>query len=469
MSTFSGINTAYSALAAARLGIELTGQNIANQTSAGYTRQRLTTSAIDAVAQAGRFSLGAVPGQGVQVDGIARLGNAMLDARVRDTLAASGFWSTRATVALTAEAAMAEPSEMGLSNTLSGFWSGWQDLANAPDSDAAAAVVLNDASVLTSQISAGYSAVSSQWNNVRADVDRIVTQVNVAGDQIATLNGEIRNALNSGRSANELIDQRNLLAQNVARMAGGQSTLEADGTLTVRIDGNALVDGVNSRHLVASGPTGVAAGERVTIAWETRPGTAIGLSGGELGGMLSVLAPASEGGTLAQLADAYNEVATELAASVNAVHRTGETVDGVAGGDFFAIDANGPAALNLSVVPQTRAELALAAPGAGAFDGSIADAISQIGQQAASPDAVWTEVVTTFGVATAGSAQRANLAETASVTAVGAQQSVASVDGDEETINLLTYQTAYQAAARVLTAVDEALDVLINRTGLVGR
>ena len=55
------------------------------------------------------------------------------------------------------------------------------------------------------------------------------------------------------------------------------------------------------------------------------------------------------------------------------------------------------------------------------------------------------------------------------VAAVTAQQSNSSVDGDEETINLLTYQTAYQAAARVLTAVDEALDLLINRTGLVGR
>ncbi|WP_313355767.1 flagellar basal body rod C-terminal domain-containing protein, partial [Microbacterium sp.] len=65
--------------------------------------------------------------------------------------------------------------------------------------------------------------------------------------------------------------------------------------------------------------------------------------------------------------------------------------------------------------------------------------------------------------------QRAKLSDVASVTAIGAQRSVAGVDGDEETISLLTYQTAYQAAARVLTAVDESLDVLINRTGLVGR
>uniref|UniRef100_UPI0028115E00 flagellar basal body rod C-terminal domain-containing protein n=1 Tax=Microbacterium sp. TaxID=51671 RepID=UPI0028115E00 len=125
--------------------------------------------------------------------------------------------------------------------------------------------------------------------------------------------------------------------------------------------------------------------------------------------------------------------------------------------------------LGLSVVPTNGRQLALAAPGAGAHDSSNADAISQIGEGAGSPDTVWADFVTSFGVAAAGDAQRANVAEVAAVTSVAAQQSVAGVDGDEETINLLTYQTAYQAAARVLTAVDEALDVLINRTGVVGR
>ena len=53
--------------------------------------------------------------------------------------------------------------------------------------------------------------------------------------------------------------------------------------------------------------------------------------------------------------------------------------------------------------------------------------------------------------------------------ATALQQSQTGVDLDEETANLLTYQHAYQGAARVLTAIDEMLDVLINRTGLVGR
>ncbi|MGI0520670.1 flagellar hook-associated protein FlgK, partial [Microbacterium maritypicum] len=65
MSTFSGLNTAASALAAARRGMDVVGQNIANQKTEGYTRQRVTTSAVAAIAQTGRFSVGALPGHGV--------------------------------------------------------------------------------------------------------------------------------------------------------------------------------------------------------------------------------------------------------------------------------------------------------------------------------------------------------------------------------------------------------------------
>ncbi|WP_203135606.1 flagellar hook-associated protein FlgK [Microbacterium sp. JZ31] len=469
MSTFTGLNTAASALAAARRGIDVTGQNIANQTTAGYTRQRLETSAVAAVAQAGRFSMGVVPGQGVSVDGITRLGDAVLDARVRDALGASGFWTVRAEAARTAEAAMAEPTKAGLAHAMSQFWAGWQDLSNTPDEEAAAAVVLNSAEVLAGRLAAGYQAASGQWSDLRTGVDRTVTEINTAADQVAALNREIRDALASGRSANELIDRRGVLVERLARSAGAQATVETDGTMTVRVDGNALVSGTEARHLVASGPTDIAEGRPVTVAWAHRPDVPLTSPGGELGGTLSVLAPADEGGTLARLAETYNSVATELAERVNAQHRAGVTADGQPGGDFFSLAPDGPAALGLGVVPTNGRELALAALGAGAYDASNADAISQIGEGAGSPDTVWADFVTSFGVAASGDTQRANVAEVAAVTSVAAQQSVAGVDGDEETINLLTYQTAYQAAARVLTAVDEALDVLINRTGVVGR
>lgn len=468
MSTFAGLQVAASGLAAARAGMTVTGQNIANETTPGYTRQRLEQSSVSASGTAGPWATGFSVGGGVSVQGIARLGDEVLDARVREALSASGFWSARSSAAQKAEAVMAEPTKDGLAATLNRFWSGWSDLANTPE-PAAAQVVLTNAQVLAGQIAAGYDAAVGQWSDLRAQVDRDVAVVNVAAGQIATLNGQIRSALQSGRTANELIDQRNLLAQQLSTAVGATGRVEDDGTLTLRVDGNALVSGDSARALEVTGPRTLADAGRVALAWTDRPGVPVAVTGGSLGGAIGVLAPASDGGTLARVADAYNATATALAQAVNELHRSGRTSAGTAGGDFFALAATGPPARGLTVVPSSLDQLALAAPGAGALDTSVADRISALATSATGPSKGWASFVTGFGVSVAGDVQRADTADRGAIAAIAGQQSQASVDGDEETITLLTYQTAYQAAARVLTAVDEALDILINRVGLVGR
>jgi len=469
MSTFSGLTTASSAIAAARRGMDVVGQNIANQMTTGYTRQRLETSAVGAPSVYGRFATGEQPGNGVSIDGIARLGDAVLDARVRDTLAASGYWTTRASASAAAEAALAEPTEDGIAHQLSEFWAAWQDLANAPDSTAAAAAVITHAETLAGRIGDAYRKISDQWSSAHTTAATTVSQINALASQVADLNGAIRDAAVSGSSPNELVDQRNLLAQNLARLSGATGTVEPDGTLTVRIDGNAIVSGADARAIVVSGPSSLEAGGGLTLTWATDSAMTVDAVGGELGGLLAVLAPAGDGGVLAGVAEDLNALATALAASVNAQHQAGVTTDGTPGGDFFSIAVGGPAALGLGVVPQGRADLAVAAPGGGPLDGANADALSGIGNAAGGPTGLWSDVIARLAVSTAAEAGRASRADSGAIAAVSAQQSVAGVDVDEETVNLLTLQTAYQAAARVLTAVDEALDVLINRTGLVGR
>lgn len=468
MSSFAGLRLAESALSAARAGMTVTGQNIANQTTSGYTRQRVDQAPVSAPGLSGLWKTGFGAGAGVSVTGIARLGDNVLDARVRDALSTAGFWSARASAAGQAESMMAEPTKDGLAANLDRFWAGWSDLANNPDS-ATAQVVLTDAEVLTGQIAAGYQSIAGQWTDLRGQVDRDIADVNAAAGQVAALNGQIRDALNSGRNANELIDQRNVLAQQISTAVGATGIVEADGTLTLRVDGNALVSGDSSRTLITSGPREISDAGRIAVAWADRPGVTVPVTGGVIGGTISALAPASDGGSLAAVAAAYNQTATELATAVNDLHRSGVTSSGASGGDFFALDATGPAALGLRVVPTGLDDLALAAPGAGAKDTTIADRISALGASATGPSKTWTSFVTGFAVTVAGDLQRADIADMGAVAAVTAQQSNASVDGDEETVNLLTYQTAYQAAARVLTAMDEALDLLINRTGLVGR
>ena len=121
------------------------------------------------------------------------------------------------------------------------------------------------------------------------------------------------------------------------------------------------------------------------------------------------------------------------------------------------------------MVPTDVTGIATGAVGAGGFDGSFAEKISQLGTLPGSPDLAWSTIVSGIGAAAKSANQQSSIADLTTTNAVGAQLSNSSVDLDEENMNMLTYQRAYQGAARVMTAVDELLDTLINHTGLVGR
>jgi flagellar hook-associated protein 1 FlgK len=478
MSTFGALNTAFTGLSAARAAMNTAGQNIANANTEGYTRQRVTTSAAGAPANVGlAASNRPAAGQGVNVDAIARLGNAFADFRVRTAAAQAGYSDARAEALSAIEANLHEPGADGISSQLHTFWANWGDVANQPDSEAVASVLLENANVLTGKIAASYAALDTQWATTRGTVDTMAAELNSSASQIAGLNGQIRSTQAAGGSANELIDQRAKLVTSIASLAGGTVRDNSDGTLDVVVGGNAIVSGTTHRPVAVTGASRLddTAGSPVRLEWANRPGQAVAMDSGRLAGTLSVLAPASgasgeaTGGAIAEAAKAYDEFATTLATTVNTAHQNGSTRSGATGTDFFIVLPGTHPALGLTVKPTNASELASGKPGAGAYDGSNADLISQVGTAEGSPDEAWSTFVTSTGVAVKSELLHSSLADAASTAAAQAQLSGAGVDFDEENVNILAAQHAYQAAARVMSAIDEALDVLINRTGLVGR
>ncbi|MCQ1954639.1 flagellar hook-associated protein FlgK [Arthrobacter sp. zg-Y238] len=466
MSTFSGLNTAYTGLTAARKGLDVVGQNVANANVAGYTRQRLNTSAVPSLAPAGRFAAPTGVGQGVSVDSIARLGSQQLDTRVRSTAAVAGYSAVRANALIELEDGFMEPGKNGLSTALQNFSAAWDGISHNPSDNTAAAVLLSAASSAAGQIANGYNAVRDQWNSTRSGLNDMVTELNSSAKQLASLNGAIRSTLASGASANELVDQRNALATTIAALSGATVRESSDGMVDVLIDGNALVSGTNARSLQVTGGKTMDDAQEPVVGWTDRPGSA-GIGKGEIAGASSLLASAGNGGVFAQAAASYNEVAASLASSVNDLHRQGATTAGKTGGDFFSVGT--PAATTLATLPTDASGIASGRPGSGTLDGGIADQIAQLGSKAGSADKVWSAFVTATASQSRAELQQATLADVASSSALDLQLSNASVDLDEENVNLLMYQHAYQGASRVMSAIDEMLDTLINRTGIVGR
>ena len=474
MSTFSGLSTALSSLIAQRQALDVAGQNVANANTAGYTRQRADLTSVNALSVPSMFSAQSGAGNGTRVTGITRMGDEFLDARLRATTSSASTQRARATSLSRLESTITEPSETSVSAQLQTFWAGWHDVANQPSDPAARQVLLGDAGALVSQIAGGYRAVESQWAQMRTETQTLATEVNTTAQGIAQLNDNIRSIQVSGGSANELVDQRSVLVTKMSALVGASARERQDGTIDVMVGGNALVRGVRANAVEVTGSftmSGAISGTApVGLSWAAT-GTPLGLDGGTLASHLADLSP---GGSLAGALTAWNDVATSLADKVNAVHATGysQETPPVTGRAFFAYDATGttPAALSLTVALQGHPEqVAAASAGKGPVDGSLADRIGRLVSEAGGPDQVWRSFVVDLGVRTQAAAQRATVLESARSTAENLQLSSSSVDLDEESVNMLAYQRAYEGAARVLTTMDEMLDVLINRTGVVGR
>jgi flagellar hook-associated protein 1 FlgK len=470
MSTFSGLGIAASGLSAARAALEVTGQNVANANTEGYTRQRVVQSPIAQTALATHVQQNG-NGDGVVVTGVARLNDAVVDARVNSTASGASYWSATANAVSTVETSLNEPTTNGLASQLNTFWNDWQVVANdigTAASSGAATQLIQQGALVASTIAGGYDAARNAWSDARAGAVSTAAAINSAAASVADLNTTIRSLSASGGTVNSLLDQRDAAVTSLAKLTGASTRSNADGTVDVVVGGNSLVSGVTARPVRLSGAqdfSEAAAGTGVSLVWSDAPSSKVSLDGGEMAGRLASLQPATTGGTggvFAEAAQAYNTIATTVADSVNTIHAAGANAAGTTGLNFFSYSSAGTAASTLSVVPTSGAGIATAAVGKGANDATVADAIAQLGTGATSPNATWASYVSRVGSQSATATARASTSTTAATAATTAQTSVSGVDLDEETSNLVIYQHAYQASARVISTINDVLDTLIN-------
>ncbi|WMY77992.1 flagellar hook-associated protein FlgK [Citricoccus sp. I39-566] len=457
LSTFHSLNTAARGLEAARAQIAITAQNTANAGTVGYTRQSAQLQSLPGVQPTGLFTNPTGVGQGVEVAGIGRSASELVNRQVRGAVAQTGFQQVRAEAYSGIEDVLREPGDGSVSSAVNAYHSAWQDLANNPGDAGAGAALLEAAGSLAGRLRADVQQLKDQYAAQGHELRAEVAQVNSLAEQLAQINGAIRSTGAAGGSTNELLDHRDQLAEQLSSLTGGQLRPAADGTGDFLVGGNALVSGENTKPLAV----GEAADGTTIVQWEHRSGSA-GVDGGSLAGRLSVL---STEGPLAGAIQGYDDLAASMANGTNGLHQGGTTGDGVQGGAFFDFDPANPAE-SLRVVISNPADIAHAGPNQGALDGSVADAISSLGESVSSS---WTGFVSGVGSASRSALNGLSLSVGTESSARASQQSLASVDRDEEAVNLVTFQHAYQASARVLTAVDEMLDTLINRVGLVGR
>ncbi len=474
-STFGGLNTAATSLWAQRRALDVTGQNIANVNTDGYSRQRVDLQAMGGTAVPAVHSVDKGVTGGVDADEVTRIRDAFLEARGHTEHANQAALTAETGALRQVEQALREPGTAGIQSLLSDMWAGWDDLAISPDKEAVRGQVLERLDKLVDGVRTSQAAIDAEWSRTRENLRVLVSDVNSAAATVAELNGAIHRSTLSGMPVNELTDRRDLLVMDLADQVGATVTRRPDGALDVSVGGLVLVSGSTVNELTVVGtedPAGIdpdvvppADPPRI----QTVRGNLVVIPGGTAGGQIGALT-----GILPKYRDALDDLAADLATTLNAAHTTGSyDLDGLPGTPLLG-SSGGPvtaSSLRVAITDPRRIAASAEAPtgGVASLDNDVADRIAQLRLAPTGVDASYRRTVVELGVQTAVAARSLEIQQVVTTQVDAARDSVAGVNLDEEMTNMLSYQHAYSAASRLVSTIDEMLDQLINRTGIVGR
>jgi flagellar hook-associated protein 1 FlgK len=488
MSTLGNIlSNASQALQAHQKATQVAGHNIANALTPGYSRQRAEL----ATAYPLQTPYGTIGG-GVRLADITRARDSLLDVTVRQENAAAEGHRLRHQLLGQIEASLLEFGDNGFATTLDAFWDAWGDLASYPGNDAARLMVQNRGE----QVAGHLNRLAGGLEELRASgIQRLqdaVENLNRLAANVADLNRQIISAEAGGGTAADLRDSRDRALDELAKLTPVQVVERQNGGVGVMIGGITLVDDTVTRALSID----LAPGNTRVVRTDT--GTLLDGTDGQIGALIQLLDTEIPG-----MRDQLDTLARGIVQSVNELHRAGtvQHIDPVTGTnltwvDFFHIekdalgndDFDSVHAGNIRLADDVARDPSYIAIGVGRtgapageeYQAGNTDIALAIGRLRDTPlgdplpsgaanvlgnktiGGYYQGIVTGLGARIATARASTTAHETLAQQAEIRRESVSGVSTDEEMVKLIQSQTAYQAAAKVITTVDEMLQTIIN-------
>jgi flagellar hook-associated protein 1 FlgK len=344
-----------SALAAAQVGLNTTGHNIANAATQGFHRQVVVQSA----AMAQDFGFGFL-GQGAEISTVKRVYSEFLGSQLRSAQTTKSALDSYSTEIKQIDNMLADPAS-GLSPALQQFFGGMQELATNPASMPARQVALASADSLAARFQSMAGRLQEMGQGINSQIVTSVDVINTYAGQIAQLNDAIGRAQGpTGQPPNDLMDQRDQLVLDLNKEIKTTVVKQGDGGYNVFIgNGQPLVVGVTTSQL--STTASLADPKKIEVAYLTPTGAVLvgeaSLAGGKLGGLVKFRSQ-----TLEPAQAALDTLAIGLATTFNNQHRLGQDLSGNAGGDFFTVPSAASGASGFAVAITDPRLIAAAAP-----------------------------------------------------------------------------------------------------------
>ncbi len=317
ISTFTGIEMGKKSLISHQAAINVTGHNVSNAETEGYSRQMVTFQFFDPLYIPGltRENTPGQIGQGVQVEKIMRARDMLLEDRILAEKNGLEYWKSMSGWIYQAELVHNEPSDNSIMSALDKFWSSWQELANNPEEMGAREAVREYGWALSRHLNHNFKSLKSIRDNIEKTVEARVVEINSLARQIAKLNARILRSESAGDNPNDLWDRRDLLIEKLAGYANIHIGRDDQDEFLVFIGGKHLVQGSHFEQLtLLKNPDNEGYSD---ILWEV-DGSRLELRSGELKALLD-----ARDIELKNQIDAVDTFAVNLMDMVNSVHREG--------------------------------------------------------------------------------------------------------------------------------------------------
>jgi flagellar hook-associated protein 1 FlgK len=456
----SSLYIARDALMTQQLAISVTGQNIANVNTTGYSRQRVNLESKVIVTSDGPM------GAGVIDQGVVRIYDQFLNVNIQGEIQQKGRWQAENQSMQQVEIIFDESSEDGLSQHMSQFWNSWQDLTLNPSGYAERKSLVTASEDMASNFQEKYQYL----DQVQADMDdRIIAttdEINNLASQISDLNDKIVKLEINGASANDFRDQRDVLINQLSEKINLSTAEDSDGRVTITLGdggvGNELVGNSPARQLTTVENT---TSGYLDVAWADTA-EVISITDGNIRGWMNVrdtLVP--------EYKDQLDFLAGQIIDRVNAVHAAGQGLDGSIGNDFFIGESASTIAVNPDIVDNVN--LIAAASGSVSPElirGDNSQALAIAGLQnnltmdsgSATFDTYYNSLVSRVGSDVLNASSNLEHHTLTVDQMENYRESISGVSLDEEMVNLVKYQQGYSAAAKLIDTVRQMMDTVIG-------
>ncbi|WP_153722664.1 flagellar hook-associated protein FlgK [Sporosarcina cascadiensis] len=510
-STFMGLETSKRGLYTQQSALYTTGHNISNANTLGYSRQRVNMQATSGFPGVG-INAGTMPGflgTGVEAGSVQRIRDGFVDKQYRDESNKLGYWGARTDAISQMEDVLAEPSKYGLQQSFSDFWQALQTLAASPENGGARAVVAERGVAIADSFNYIDKSLNDIQTNLGKEIGVSAKNINSLLKQIGELNRQIAEVEPNGYLPNDLYDARDNLLDELSTLVpievsyektGGRAPAMADGTVTVKIKTNGEPITVVHKDSVSElkpvgqegtdsegNPLGAMTG--FTITGGPQEVETLDVNDMQKSGSLKSLVTSfgyidstgAKKGLYPDMLAELDKMANAFIKAFNEVHASGEplpTPDGQPEKEKVPNFFEGTGASGIKVVDAIQEDPSrINASSASGQVGNAGNA-KKLGDvlfnpladlQGSSVQTYYSGVVGRLGV----EGQQAVKMTGNSVTLLGAvsnrRDSISSVSLDEEMTDMIRFQQAYNASARMVTVMDETLDKIINGMGVVGR